>query len=242
MAAIVRAVSVSTISIVRTASLPAIWAWGSPTVITSPVRGQIPSSSIGIVITSIIVSNCIFHSYNSIHKLAHIRCFQCPSGILLGFVLNECKISPDPYICYFPIRVKVPFQVLGPCINWIKIDDEQGFRRPLISCRFFPTTRPLTVSFLLGPLYPKAAPLPAKLYTVKFSDGILSIPLIFHIDKCKSRLHINPFNPPISFEKPFNLGLTCIIIQIPTEDSPHLGMLQIQGAFPSSLCYAGVTL
>lgn len=58
--------------------------------------------------------------------------FQCLGGFLLSLKLNKRKVSSDSHIQNLPIWLKMLLNVTDPCVNWVKVNDKQGFGRPCV--------------------------------------------------------------------------------------------------------------
>ena len=67
--------------------------------------------------------------------LPSISTLQCSSSILLYLELDKCKVLFDSHIRNPAIFIKVPLQISNSCVDWVKVDDKQGFGRPCTGWR-----------------------------------------------------------------------------------------------------------
>jgi len=117
--------------------------------------------------------------------MASISTLQCSSSILLYLELDKCKVLFDSHIRNPAIFIKVPLQISNSCVDWVKVDDKQGFGRPCTGWRSPQAAFSTSTAILLCPLNSDSPSFPAKINSIKSIDSIFSITFFFHVDECK---------------------------------------------------------
>lgn len=113
--------------------------------------------------------------------------FQRLGCLLLCLVLHEREVLAYLHANQRTVRFEVPLQIASPDVNRVEVHHKQCLGRPLLgqatSGIFSPLDGAVT---LLGPFNTQWSFLVPELNVVQVSNGVFSVAVIFHVNKCKA--------------------------------------------------------